>query len=214
MAKDTAGSASQLVDRLVNDAQFRESLEAAPTIHDKAQVIKAAGYGDVNVDAIKVAVKEQLRAFGAGVQADPERTKRVEELYFKALTDQELQQALQAAATPEAARAVLAQAGYGDITFDDLRATATDLAQREELSDQELELVSGGSAPGGLSDAFFTKLVTGGGSVIGGAATAGAMAAAGFGTAAVVGGFVTLGIGLAVIGIAAAIEYAPPPSDW
>ena len=128
MAKDTADSASQLVDRLVNDAQFRDTVVAAPTAHEKAQLIRAAGYGDVSMDAIQEAVKEQLRPMGAGVQVDPERVKRVEALFLKAATDQGLQQALQAAATPEAQREVLAQAGYGDITVDDLRAAAAELS--------------------------------------------------------------------------------------
>ena len=104
----------------------------------------AAGYGDLSVDAIQVALKERLAAVGAGAQVDPERVKRTEELFIKAATDQELQQAPQAAATPEAKREVLAQAGYGDITVDDLRAAAAELAQREALSDEKLELVAGG----------------------------------------------------------------------
>ncbi len=75
--------------------------------------------------------------------ADSARTKRVEELFAKAASDQELQQALQAAATPEAKRAVLVQAGYGDITLDDLKAHAANLAQSDELSDEDLDLVVG-----------------------------------------------------------------------
>src|SRR4051812_27320410 len=144
MAKDTTDSASQLVDRLVNDAQFRESVAAAPTVHDKTQVVMTAGYGDLSVDAIQVALKERLAAVGAGAQGDPERVQRTEELFIKAATDQELQQALQATATPEAKREVQAQAGYGDLTVDDLRAGAAELAQREEMSDEELELVARG----------------------------------------------------------------------
>src|SRR5262249_16693053 len=144
MATDTADKSRQLVDRLANDPQFRESLDAAPTLHDKAQVIRAAGYGDVSLESVQAALKEQLRAAGAGVHVDPARVKRTEGLLVKVGTDQELQQALEAAATPEAKREVLARAGYGDITLDDLRAAAADLAQREELSDAELELVSGG----------------------------------------------------------------------
>jgi predicted ribosomally synthesized peptide with nif11-like leader len=206
MAKDTADSASQLVDRMVNDAQFRESVEAAPTVQDKAQVIKAAGYGDVNLDDVRVAVKEQLRAFGAGVQVDPERVKRVEELYFKAASDQNLLQALVAAPTPEAKREVLEQAGYGDITLDDLRATATDLAQREELSDKELEQVSGG-----ISDWGIGRFATSGTTAAMGA-TSIALATM-YGTSATLG-IVGLGIGLVGVAITAAIEFTPPVSQW
>ena len=111
MAENTADSARQLVDRLVNDAQFRETVTAAPTLHDKAQEVRAAGYGDVSLDAIREAMKERATALGAGIQVAPERVKRTEELFLKAATDKELQQALQAAATPDAAREVLAQAG-------------------------------------------------------------------------------------------------------
>jgi predicted ribosomally synthesized peptide with nif11-like leader len=204
MAENTAGSASQLVDRLANDAQFRESLEAAPALHDKAQVIRAAGYGDLSLDAIQAALKERLAAVGAGVQVDPARVKRVEELFLKAATDQELQQALQAAATPEAKRDVLAQAGYGDITLDDLRAAAADLAQREALSDEELELVSGGTgAPNNPTEYLVAGIAVGGaGAIIG----------------TFVGGPVGAGVGFVVgaaIGVIGnAINDAPPPSDW
>src|SRR4051794_3712099 len=124
MATNTADRASALVDRWTNDAQFRESVEAAPTLHDKAETIKAAGHGDLSLDELHTTIKDKLIAVGAGVQVDPARAQRAEELFFKAATDHELQQALQAAATPEAKREVLAQAGYGDITADDLRAGA------------------------------------------------------------------------------------------
>ncbi len=85
MAENRGDSASQLVDRLANDAQFRASLEGASTLHDKAEVVKAAGYGDVNLDAIQAAAKDKLAALGAGVQVAPERVKRVEELYLRPL---------------------------------------------------------------------------------------------------------------------------------
>jgi predicted ribosomally synthesized peptide with nif11-like leader len=212
MAENTADSASQLVDRLVNDAQFRESLEAAPTLHDKAQLIKAAGYGDVNVDDVRAALKEQLRDFGAGAQVDPERTKRVEELYHKLTTDKALQQALLAAATPEAARDVLAQAGYGDITLEDVRATAADLAQREELSDEELELVSGGlelslstdPEPSTASGKFAAEYVPAGMAM--GAALGSIAGPVGTVVGTTVGMFVGLGTAIA--------QAAPPVSEW
>jgi len=203
MTANPAGSASQLVDRLVNDAQFRESLEAAPTLHDKGQVVRAAGYGDVSVAGIQEAAKKQLAAMGAGVQVDPERAKRVEELFVKAITDQELQQALQAATTPEAKRAVLAQAGYGDITLDDLRAAAADLAQREELSDDELEAVAGGwnQEAGNAAVASIPMAITMGAALgsIGGPVGQVAGTAAGL-----------------IVGVAAAIIAfePPPPSEW
>jgi predicted ribosomally synthesized peptide with nif11-like leader len=199
MAKDTASSASQLVDRLVNDAPFRESLDAAPTLHAKGELLRAAGYGDVSLDAIQAAVKEQLAALGAGVQVDPARVKRVEELFRKAATDKELQQALQAAATPEAKRDVLAQAGYGDITLDDLKAAAADLAQREELSDEELDLVSGGAGGAEMGVGLAA------GSMVAGVAAGAVLGPVG----AVAGGLVGLGVG-----IATAVAAAPPPSDW
>jgi predicted ribosomally synthesized peptide with nif11-like leader len=204
MAKDPADSAKQLVDRLVNDAQFRESVTAAPTLHDQAEVIRAAGYGDVSLEAIHAAVKEQAAAMGAGVQVDPARVKRVEELFLKAATDQELRQALQAAATPEAKRAVLAQAGYGDITVDDLRAAAADLAQREELSDEELELVSGGASTGAAI-----------GGAIGGATVGGAAIGATIGgpVGAAAGALVGFAAGVATVA-ATILPSAPPPSDW
>jgi predicted ribosomally synthesized peptide with nif11-like leader len=208
MSANPADSASQLIDRLVNDAQFRESLDAAPTLHAKAQVVRAAGYGDVSLDAIQAAVRKQLAAMGAGVQVDPERANRTEELFLKAATDQELQQALQAATTPEAKRDVLAQAGYGDITLDDLRAAAADLAQREELSDAELELVSGGA-----SYWEETGKVYGGGIVTGAAigGTIGAFAGGPAGAAAGAAIGATVGI---IGGTINAIATAPPPSDW
>jgi predicted ribosomally synthesized peptide with nif11-like leader len=203
MTANAGDSASQLIDRLVNDAQFRDSLEAAPTLHAKAQVVRAAGYGDVSLDAIQAAVRKQLAALGAVVQVDPERAKRVEELFLKAATDQELQQALQAAATPEAKREVLAQAGYGDITLDDLRAAAADLAQREELSDEELQLVSGGvTGPYGDSTAA---------AVIPGAITMGAALGSMAGPAGTVVGSA---VGLLAGTIIAAVQVAPPPSEW
>jgi predicted ribosomally synthesized peptide with nif11-like leader len=145
MAEDTDSSARELVDRLINDAPFQAAINAAPTRHDQLQVILAAGYDDVSVDAIRAALKVQLAAIGAGVQVDPARVTLVHELFAKAATDPELRQALQAAATPEAKREVLAKAGYGDITENDVRAAAADLAQREELSDEELDLASGGA---------------------------------------------------------------------
>jgi predicted ribosomally synthesized peptide with nif11-like leader len=203
LAKSTGDSARQLVDRLVNDAQFRESVDAAPTLHAKGQVLRAAGYGDVSLDAIQAAVKEQLAALGAGVQVDPARVKRVEELFLKIAADQELQRALQAAATPEAQRAVLAQAGYGDLTLDDMRAAAADLAQREELSDEELELVAGGVSTGAVVDASVQSALLLGTAV-------GIVA---FGP---VGGLVGAGVGLAW-GIGSAVWDAvdiPSPSDW
>jgi predicted ribosomally synthesized peptide with nif11-like leader len=200
MAKNTGDSASQLVDRLVNDAQFRESLEAAPTLHAKAQVLKAAGYGDVSLDGIQEAFKQQLAAVGAGVQVDPARVKRVEELFRKTATDNELQQALQAAATPEAKRDVLVQAGYGDITLDDLKAAAADLAQREELSDAELEAVSGGADQWSFD-----------GPVILGSIATGTLIGAAFGG---IGAPVGMGIG-AVVGYSTAlIANIPAVSDW
>jgi predicted ribosomally synthesized peptide with nif11-like leader len=199
MAKDTGDSASQLVQRLANDPQFRETVNTAPTLHDKAQLIRAAGYGDVSLDAVQAALKAQLSAMGAGVQVDPERVRRTEELFIKAATDQELQQALRAAGTPEAKREVLAQAGYGDITLDDLKAVAADLGQREELSDAELELVSGGKVEVGLGETLGT--FGGAGVLIGSAAGP---------PGAVVGAIIGLGIGAA----AYAIANAPPPSDW
>jgi predicted ribosomally synthesized peptide with nif11-like leader len=196
LSANTADSASQLVDRLVNDAQFRDTVTAAPTRHDQAQVIRAAGYGDVSMDAILEALKEQAAALGAGVQVDPERVKRVEELCGRVATDPELRQALQAAATPEAQREVLAQAGYGDISLDDLRAAAAQVGQREELSDQELELVSGGAF-----EAAFGVGTLGAGI---GFATAGPLGAC--------AGFVIGAIGSVLTEIA--IAYTPPPSDW
>ena len=206
MAKDTAESASQLIDRLVNDAQFRKTVDAAPTPHDKAQVIRAAGYGDVSLHAIQAALKERLTAVGAGVQADPARAKRVEELFFKAATDKELQQAIQAAATPEARREVLAQAGYGDITLDDLRAAAADLAQRDELSDEELELVAGGISQFGQDAAFTAGVLTAGGAAMG--------AVFGGPVGAVVGATVGLTIAVAFI-LESALTTAPRSvSDW
>ena len=203
MAENTAKSASQLVDRLVNDAQFRETVETAPALHDKAQVIRAAGYGDLSLDAIREALKERLAAVGAGVQVDPARAKRVEELFLKAASDKELQQALQAAATPEAKRDVLAQAGYGDLTLDDLRAAAAELAQREELSDEELELVSGGAQIDNPTDYLAACIAVGGaGAVMG--MIAGGPLGAGI-------GFV---VGAAIGAIGTAISTAPPPSEW
>jgi len=203
MAKETADSASQLVDRLVNDAQFRETVAAAPTLHDKAQVITAAGYGNVNLHEIQEAVKERLTAVGAGVQVDPERAKRAEELFFKAAYDKELQQALQAAATPEAKHDVMAKAGYGDITVEDLRAAAARMSQREELTDVELEIVSVGgaeSAPAWLGSLMPVMAASGGlGFAVGGPIGAG------------VG--VLLGMTMCFVG-AFAIPDPPPPSDW
>jgi predicted ribosomally synthesized peptide with nif11-like leader len=214
MSANPADSATQLVERLVNDAQFRETVVAAPTLHAKAQVVKAAGYGDVSVEAIQTAMKEQLAALGAGVQVDPERVKRVEALFLKANTDKELQQALQGAPTPEAQREVLAQAGYGDITGDDLRAAAADLAQREELSgeelsDEELDLVSGG--------AFGDTVLNG---INQGAATGIAIGSC---IPAPVGNFAMIGCAIGtVLGAASgaysattsAIDSVPPPSQW
>jgi len=203
LATNTPDSASQLVDRLVNDAQFRDTILAAPTAHDKAQIIKAAGYGDVSLDAIRAAMKKQAAAIGAGVQVDPERTKRAEQLFLKAATDKELQQALRAATTPQAARDVLAQAGYGDLTLDDLRAAAADLAQREELSDEELELVAGG---GDLEPLWGVATWAGMG-----LAGAGIGFAVGGPAGAVVGSIVGLVVGAAP---AIASVYVPPPSQW
>jgi predicted ribosomally synthesized peptide with nif11-like leader len=206
MAENTADSARQLVDRLVNDAQFRDSVTAAPTAHDRAQLIRAAGYGDLSLDAIREAAKEQAAALGAGVQVDPARVKRVEELFLKAATDQELQQALQAAATPEAKRDVLAQAGYGDLTLDDLRAAAADLAQREELSDEELDLVAGGASQ--------AEALWGVGTFAGlGLAGAGIGFVVAGPAGALVGAIAGLCAG-APIAIASVTLDVPPPSDW
>ena len=174
-------------------------MEAAPTLHAKAELVRAAGYGDITLDAVQAALKEQLKAAGAGVQVDPARVKRTEELFFKAATDQELRQALQAAASPEATREVLAKAGYGDITLDDLKAVAADMGQREELSDAELELVSGGTVDLGLGYALGT---------FGGAGALVGSAAGPVGT--VVGGIIGVGVGYAVD----SIMHAPPISDW
>ena len=204
MARDTANTASQFIDRLANDAQFRDTVAAAPTLHAKAELIRAAGYGDLSLDAIREAVKEQAAALGAGVQVDPARVKRVEELFLKIGTDQELLQALQSAATPEAKRDVLAQAGYGDITLNDLRAAAADLAQREELSDEELELVAGGVSAGGAA------LITDGGMIVAGALIG---LAVGGPAGALIGGTVGLFVGLFTAG-AVLIADPPPPSDW
>src|SRR4051812_45702961 len=94
----TTGGASQLVDRLANDTQFRDSIEAAPTLHDKGELIRAAGYGDVSLDGVQAALKDKLVAMGAGVQVDPARAQRAEELFVKLAAEPELQQALNAAA--------------------------------------------------------------------------------------------------------------------
>src|SRR5262249_47695054 len=201
-----ADSAKQLVDRLMNDAQFRDSLETAPTLHDKGKVLEAAGYGDVNAEEIQAAVKEQLRAMSAGVQVDPARVKRVEEMFLKVATDEALQQALQSAATPEAARDVMAKAGYGDITLDDLKAAAAAIAQREELSDQELELVSGGSVAPGISDYGLGRMVAGGTTIV--------TAATGLAMGGPPGLAVGLGIAAIGMGITALEEWAPPISKW
>ena len=72
MAENTADRARQLVDRLGNDAQFRESLEAAPTLHDKAEIVRAAGYGDVRLDAIQEAFKERATTLGTEELSDLE----------------------------------------------------------------------------------------------------------------------------------------------
>jgi predicted ribosomally synthesized peptide with nif11-like leader len=203
VAVNIPDSARRFVDRMMNDAQFRESIDAAPTLHAKGQVLKAAGYGDVSLEAIQEAAKEQAAALGAGVQVDPARVQRVEELFSKAATDQELQQALQGAVTPEAQRAVLAQAGYGDLTLDDMRAAAADLAQREELSDEELELVAGGVSTGAVVDASVQSAL-----LIG--------TAVGIVAFGPVGGLVGAGVGLAW-GIGSAVWDAvdiPSPSDW
>jgi len=203
MATNTVDSTREFLDRLMNDAQFRESVEAAPTLHDRGQVLLAAGYRDINMETFQEAVKQQAAALGAGVQVDPERVKRVEALFVKAATDPELQQALQAAATTEAKRDVLAQAGYGDITLDDLKAAAADLAQREELTDAELEQVSGGAVSEGSIWAFLAGV--GGGAAIG--------FAVGGPPGAAVGGLLGLIPG---VGGALACEFlkVPGPSDW
>ncbi len=146
-------------------------------------MLTQAGFGDLTLDDLKAAAADIAQR---------------EELIVKIGTDQELQQALQSATTPEAKRDVLAQAGYGDITLDDIRAAAADLANREELSDEELEMVSGGSDKGMEAYGAFGSCVIAGG-------TAGAA----FGG---VGGGVGLLVGVAV-GIAAAVEISPP-SDW
>ena len=118
-------------------------------------------------------------------------------------TDPALSQALQAAATPEAKREVLAQAGYGDITLDDLRAGAARIGEREELSDEELELVSGGgeiSQEAWLGSAMPMAAAGGGlGFAVGGPPVQRSGALVGF-TAAFVGAF--------------AIPDPPPPSQW
>jgi predicted ribosomally synthesized peptide with nif11-like leader len=204
VAVNIPDSARRFVDRMMNDAQFRESIDAAPTLHAKGQVLKAAGYGDVSLEAIQEAAKEQAAALGAGVQVDPARVQRVEELFSKAATDQELQQALQGAVTPEAQRAVLAQAGYGDITEDDLRAAAADLAQREELSDSELEAVSGGfitpenlaTVTGGIEMKIIAGAVLG--TMMGGP----------------IGGAVGMIAGAGYNIVDEVIKAIPAPSDW
>lgn len=200
-----ADSASQLVDRLVTDAQFRQSLDAAPSLHAKAEVVRAAGFGDVNLEAVQEAAKQQLTAMGAGVQVDPARARRVEELFHKTATDRELQQALQAASTPEATRDVLAQAGYGDITLDDLRAAAADIAQREELTDEELDLVAGGTFLNTSTENWAESIPMAG---LAGARLGAAFGPQGAGVGAIVG------IGLAVVGTIVSAIDPPPPSDW
>src|SRR5262245_54168070 len=207
MATNKSDSASQLVERLVQDAQCRESPEAAPTPHDKGQLLKAAGYGDISLDAIQAALKEQLVALSAGVQVNPARVKRTEELFLKAATDQQLQQALQTAATPEAKREALAKAGYGDITLDDLKAAAANLAQREELSDAELEHVSGGAFDLGTA-------LSGLGSLTGSAQKGGGLGSLVDPTYGPLIG-AAVGLGTSLLGAATtAITTAPKASDW
>jgi predicted ribosomally synthesized peptide with nif11-like leader len=128
--------------------------------------------------------------------------KRVEELFRKAATDKELQQALQGAATPEAKRDVLAQAGYGDITLDDLKAAAADLAQREELTDEEMEMVAGGTASGAAWASAAPQVI---------GASAGLGAALGGPVGAGIGFFVGVGVVIAAVTM---IPDPPPPSEW
>jgi predicted ribosomally synthesized peptide with nif11-like leader len=71
----------------------------------------------------------------------------VQQLYHNA----ELRSRLASAPTPEARKRIITEAGFGDVTADDLRALSADefgerkvLGSLGELSDAELESVSGG----------------------------------------------------------------------
>jgi len=62
--------------------------------------------------------------------------------YERVTSDQRFRARLEAAATPEEKRRIVAEAGY-DVSGDDL-STIRNLAGMSELSDEELEGVSGG----------------------------------------------------------------------
>jgi predicted ribosomally synthesized peptide with nif11-like leader len=64
------------------------------------------------------------------------------DLIKKMTSDAAFRQSLEAASTKEARKAILAKAGFGDVTKDDVRAVAK--AEGTELTDADLESVAGG----------------------------------------------------------------------
>jgi predicted ribosomally synthesized peptide with nif11-like leader len=69
---------------------------------------------------------------------------RAHELIRHALADPALRTAIVQAPTSEARQQVITAAGFGDVTPQDLQAAWSSMNQSMELTDQELELVSGG----------------------------------------------------------------------
>jgi predicted ribosomally synthesized peptide with nif11-like leader len=78
-------------------------------------------------------------------------TPRAKELLKTLGTDVTLRQKLESASTPEGRRKVINDAGYSDVTKEDLQAAVAEVGGTTELSDAELEAVAGGATTAWLS---------------------------------------------------------------
>ena len=189
---DQVARARELLQKIESDADLRRRITEAPTLEAKGEIAAQAGYPDVSLEAAQAAASQMVEG-----QSSPEGTKRAKQFLARLVEDQDLGNRLNSAPTPEAKQQILQDAGFGDVTIADLMAASNSVNQAvasgEELSDEDLALVSGGvwSSTGGYIGQYMLLTVSAGSTV--GAVGGPKGAAAG----AAIGGLVGIGLGFA-----------------
>ena len=143
VSENEVARAREFIQKVQGDPQLLQKVTAAPTLEEKGEIAAQAGFPDLTLNGIQAAATEMT-----GGQATPEGTRRARELLKQLGNDPDLARRMEQATTLEAKQQVLQDTGYGDVTVADFKAVTDSVTQAvqsgEELSDEDLELVSGG----------------------------------------------------------------------